>query len=288
MSQTHGHVHEADQERMHKAASRAYEASASLTSEERDRLLMEQLPQVQFIARRIHDRLPHHVALEDLVQAGIVGLIEAIHKYDPSKHVQLKTYAKFRIRGAILDSLRALDWSPRALRRKARELEGVNARLRARLERSATETEVAAELGMTLEALQTLLGDLRGLDLGSLQAVTSVDGYEVEVQVAAPASSGDDPFNLCLKAEMNQHLAHAIRELPEKEALVLSFYHYEELTMKEVGAVLGVGEARVSQIHTSALIHLRERLRELLGTPNTAAGPWQRGEEVQAATWKRS
>lgn len=288
MSQTPASVPMAERHPSQRAASRAYEASARLTSEERDRLLMEQLPQVHYIARRIHDRLPHHVALEDLVQAGIVGLIEAIHKYDPSKLVQLKTYAKFRIRGAILDSLRALDWSPRALRRKARELEGVNARLRARLGRPATETEVAAELGITLEALQTLLGDLRGLDLGSLQAVTSVDGYEVEVQVAAPASSGDDPFNLCLKAEMNQHLARAIRELPEKEALVLSLYHYEDLTMKEVGAVLGVGEARVSQIHTSALIHLRERLQELLGTQNAEAGPWQAAEEVRAAAWKRS
>jgi RNA polymerase sigma factor for flagellar operon FliA len=200
----------------------------------------------------------------------------------------LKTYAKFRIRGAILDSLRTLDWSPRALRRKARELEGVHARLRAQLGRPATESEVAAAMGITLESLQKLLGDLRGLDLGSLQGAAPDEGVELEARVADPAASDDDPFALCLRAEMKQHLARAIRELPEKEALVLSLYHYEELTMKEVGAVLGVGEARVSQIHTSALIHLRERLGARLKSPRPLAGPLPGVREVRGESWKRS
>ena len=147
---------------------------------------MEQLPQVRYIARRIHDRLPAHIPLDDLVQAGILGLIEALHKFDPSKNVELKTYAKHRIQGAILDSLRDLDWSPRPLRKKARQLEQAHQRLRAQLGRAATETELAMELGMELRQLQHLLGDLRGLDLGSLQDEFTESGQERE-SLAAPA-----------------------------------------------------------------------------------------------------
>jgi len=271
-----------------KAASQAYGTTSSLVPEEHERLLMEQLPEVRYIARRIHDRLPKQVALEDLIQAGIIGLIEAIHKFNPSKHVQLKTYAKFRIRGAILDSLRRLDWGPRSLRRKARELEAAHGRLRAKLGRPASEPELAAEMRMTLEDLHTLLGDLRGLDLGSLHGAGPTEGNEDEVQAYHPNAPSDDPYSLCLKSEMKQILARAIRELPSKEALVLSLYHYEELTMKEVGAVLGVGEARVSQIHSSALLHLRERMRELLEgcpRPEMAGGATHATSESQ---WKRS
>src|SRR5712672_2904448 len=140
---------------------------------ERERLLLEHLPQVKYIARRIHDRLPAQVPLEDLVHAGVVGLIDAVEKFDPGKNVQLKSYAKFRIRGAILDSLRELDWSPRHLRRQARQIEEAHRDLKLRLGRVASEPELAAELGMTLENFQHLLGELRGLDLGSLQTETS-------------------------------------------------------------------------------------------------------------------
>jgi len=282
MSRALGRAQEAIRGRAGKAASKAYGAASSLEPEERDRLLMEQLPEVHYIARRIHDRLPRQVPFEDLVQAGTVGLIEAIHKYDPSKHVLLKTYAKFRIRGAILDSLRNLDWSPRTLRRKARELEDAHVRLRARLGRPATESELAAELGMSLEDLQALLGDLRGLDLGSLQAINPVNGREGDWQAELPTATDEDPYVLCLKSEMKAHLARAIRELPEKEALVLSLYHFEELTMKEVGAVLGVGEARVSQIHSSALVHLRARLRELLESRSQPTAAQAEGSSEKA------
>ena len=150
-----------------KAARKAYEAVSKFDPAKRDHLLLEQLPQVRYIARRIHDRLPQHVALEDLVHAGVLGLIDALHKFDPSKHVQLKSYAKFRIRGAILDSLREMDWSPRELRKKGRIMEQAHRKLRAQLGRAATEPELAAEMGISLGELQRLLGDLRGLDLGS-------------------------------------------------------------------------------------------------------------------------
>lgn len=141
-------------------AKHAYTESALPEEEERNRALMEHLPQVRYIARHIHDRLPQHVSLEDLVHAGILGLIDAMQKYDGNKNVQFKTYAKFRIRGAILDSLRELDWGPRDLRRKARRLEEVASRLGSELGRSASEPELAAEFGVSLEEFQHMLGEL--------------------------------------------------------------------------------------------------------------------------------
>src|ERR1700733_11371378 len=152
---------------MNKNTAQAY--TAWQEKDERDRILLEQLPQVRYLARRIHERLPRHVPLEDLVHAGVVGLIDALHKYDRGKHVQFGSYAKFRIRGAILDSLREMDWSPRDLRRKARQLEEANNTLRLSLGRNPSETELAAEVGIDLHGLQMLLGEIDGLEVGSLR-----------------------------------------------------------------------------------------------------------------------
>jgi RNA polymerase sigma factor for flagellar operon FliA len=253
---------------------RPAQAVVELTGPQREQLLLDHLPQVQYIARRIHDRLPPQVLLEDLVHAGILGLMDAVRKYDPSKNVQLKHYAEFRIRGAILDSLRQVDWSPRALRRQARRLEQAVLDCKARLGRDPTEPEIAAELQITLESLQHLLGDLRGLDIGSLQAdANDPNGDELAAQ-NRPAADQEDPYHLTLRAEMSGLLEKAIGELPTRERQVLALYHFEELTMKEVGAVLGIGESRVSQIHTAAVIRLRVRLRELIGNGSkTAAQP---------------
>ena len=242
----------------------AYEAYGGLNSVERERLLVEQLPQVKYIARRIHDRLPPHVLLEDLVHAGILGLIEAIQRYDPARHVELKSYAKHRIHGAILDSLRDLDWSPRPLRRKARRIEEAQQRLRARLGYSPSESQLAEELGMGLDKFQHLLGELRGLDLRSLQSETMEEGSGREVQNTAQADAPEDPYSLCLRSEMTGLLAKAVEELPERERQLLALYYNEELTMKEAGAVLGIGEARVSQLHSAAIVRLRARMSELL------------------------
>lgn len=228
--------------------------------QQRDQLLLDHLPQVQHIARRIHDRLPPQVSMEDLVHAGILGLLDAMRKYDPNKNVQLKHYAEFRIRGAILDSLREVDWSPRALRRQARRLEQASADCKARLGRAPTETELAAALGFSLENLQRLQSDLRGLDVGSLQAETQEIGGEEAIPAGAGAEQ-EDPYHQTLRSEMSGLLARAMGELPEREREVLALYHFEELTMKEVGAALGIGESRVSQIHTAALVRLRNRLR---------------------------
>jgi RNA polymerase sigma factor FliA len=229
----------------------------------REKILLEHLPQVQYIARRIHDRLPPQVLLEDLVHAGIIGLIDAVKKYDPSKNVQLKHYAEFRIRGAILDSLRQVDWSPRALRRQARRLEQAILSCKAKLGRDPTEPEIAAELQISLENLQQLLGDLRGLDIGSLQA-DATDGAEDEGSQHRAEREEENPYHQALRSEMNHLLETAIGELPDRERQVLALYHFEELTMKEVGEVLGIGESRVSQIHTAALLRLRVRMREML------------------------
>jgi RNA polymerase sigma factor for flagellar operon FliA len=254
--------------------------------EERERLLLEHLPQVRYIARRIHDRLPAQVPLEDLVHAGVVGLIDAVEKFDPGKNVLLKSYAKFRIRGAILDSLRELDWSPRHLRRQARQIEEAHRDLKLRLGRVASEPE--AELRMSLDEFQHLLGELRGLDLGSLQAEFT-DGKSDEETISCKLGGTDkDPFFLCLRGELQSLVANALGDLEKKERQVVTLYYLEELTMKEVGVVLGVGESRVSQIHSVALVRLRARLEEFLRSrsrtsPTHAARVFSPGGNV----WKR-
>jgi len=228
---------------------------------ERERLLQENLPEVRYIARRIHDRLPSHVSFDDLVHAGILGLIDAVDKFDPNRNVLLKSYARFRIRGAILDSLRQLDWSPRALRRQARRIEDAQREIATKAGRAATDTEIAAHLEMPLEEYQQLLGDLRGLDLGSLQTAGNEESPETP-HISLTAREDEDPFQLCLRSEMRSLLAEAIEELDEKERHVLGLYYLEELTMKEVGLILDIGESRVSQIHTAAILRLRGSLRE--------------------------
>jgi RNA polymerase sigma factor for flagellar operon FliA len=230
---------------------------------ERERILLEQLPQVKFIARRIHDRLPQHVEVDDLVNAGVIGLIDAMKKYDPAKNVMFKSYAQFRIRGAILDSLREMDWSPRILRKKARRIEEAHRKLALELGRAATEQEMADELCMQLNDYQVLLGELRGLDLNSIQADLDEDGAEEELNDYIPDDKQEDPFSLCMKSEMKAMLAKAIGELGERDRQVLALYYFEELTMKEIGVVMGVVESRVSQIHTSAVIQLRAKLKSV-------------------------
>lgn len=229
--------------------------AAELDAAERERLLLEHLPEVRYIARRIHERLPAQVLLEDLVQAGVMGLIDALHRYDPSRHAQLGTYARFRIRGAILDSLRALDWSPRDLRRRGRELKQAQQSLAERLGREPTAPEVCAALGLELEAYHRLTAALHALESDTGPA----DG-ESPSALDTAASPDPDPFTQCLAGEDKARLTRAIAELPERDQQLLSLYYFEELTMKEVGAVLGIGESRVSQIHTALLAKLRARL----------------------------
>jgi RNA polymerase sigma factor FliA len=235
-----------------------------MTPAEREKLLLEHLSEVRYIARRIHERLPVQVPFEDLVHAGIVGLIEALDRFDPKKQVHLKTFAKFRIRGAILDSLRAIDWSPRSLRKQARAIEEAYRNLASELGRAPSEVELASRVGMGLLEFQQLLGDLHGLSMGSLQAYSNDDSPEEEAIVYQPNGPEEDPFFQCLQSEMKTRLSEAMTILEEKERQVVGLYYFDELTMKEVGAVLGVTESRVSQIHSLAMVRLRTHLQEAL------------------------
>ncbi|MGA2086619.1 MAG: FliA/WhiG family RNA polymerase sigma factor [Terracidiphilus sp.] len=229
---------------------------------EQERVLLEHLPIVRFLARRIHERLPQHVDIEDLVSAGVVGLMDAFSKFDPDKKVQFRSYAQFRIRGAILDSLRTLDWSPRELRRKGRAVEEAIRVLTARMGHAPNEAEVAVEMGLTLDDYQQLLGDLKGLEIGTLHMARNEDSGEEELAYV-PGRLDEDPLFRCLKGELEDRLADAIANLPDRERLVMTLYYYEEMTMREIGLALGVVESRVSQVHASAVIHLRAALKDL-------------------------
>lgn len=228
---------------------------------ERERILMEQLPQVRYIARRIHERLPRHVPFEDLVHAGVVGLIDALNKFDLSKHVQFSSYAKFRIRGAILDSLREIDWGSRLMRRRGREIAEATNRLESRLGRKPIEAEIAAEMKVEPEYLRKIVAQLDTLHITGQQVVRSEDSSEtIDLIEAAPNLDDPDAFELCLEGEMKTHLAEAISKLTEREQLILSLYYREELTMKEIAKVVGVALSRVSQIKEAAILKLRKML----------------------------
>jgi RNA polymerase sigma factor for flagellar operon FliA len=243
------------------------ERSGAMTPEQ-EQLMIEHLPTVRYLARRIHERLPQHGDMDDRVSAGVLGLIDAFRKFDPEKKVQFRSYAQFRIRGAILDSLRTLDWSPRDLRRKGRAIEEAIRTLTARAGRAPSEPEIAAELGMELGEYQQLLGELKGLEIGTLHVEHSEDSGEEEIAYV-PNRPEDDPLFCCLKGEMRSRLASAIDRLPERERLVMTLYYYEEMTMKEIGLTLSVVESRVSQIHASAILHLRSLLGSLAQKPES-------------------
>ena len=237
-----------------------------LSAPERERILLEHIPHVHVIARSIHYRLPPQVLLEDLISSGMLGLLDAIHKFDRTKRAQFKSYASIRIRGAILDGLREMDWAPRKLRRQARCIDGVRRTLNVRLGRSAGEMEVAAELNMSLEALQRLLGKLHGLDLRSLQ-VESVERHaDNEACRYFLGLAEADPFSRCLRTEMNSLIASVLDDFEEKERQVIILHYLKEFTMSEIGEVLGVGESRISQIHSAAIIRLRAKVGKLLRT----------------------
>jgi RNA polymerase sigma factor for flagellar operon FliA len=232
----------------------------STDSATREQILLEHMSLVRFVARKIHERLPQHVELDDLIGAGIVGLIDAFNKFDHKKEVQFRSYAQFRIRGAILDSLRSLDWGSRDLRRKGRDIEEATQRLIHQLNRKPTESEIAVALRMSLGQYQQLLGNLKNLEIGSLNEQHSEDSAEEEVAYV-PTSPEKDPLFLCLKSEMSAQLSAAVKTLPEREARVLTLYYVEEMTLKQIGAVLGLAESRISQIRAGALVELRVRLQ---------------------------
>jgi RNA polymerase sigma factor FliA len=233
----------------------------------RDELILEHLPQIKYIAQRISTKLPSPVELNDLVSAGILGLLDAIEKFDPHRGVKFKTYAELRIKGAILDSLRNLDWAPRSLRKKSKDLEKVYRELEQRLGRPATDKEVCEAMEISLQEFYELVDQIKGLNLGSFQELAGQDDDKNSEPLVkyVPDAPQMDPFFVFHKTEIQGILSSAIDTLPKKERLVVSLYYFDEMTMKQIGKVLGVNESRVSQLHTKAMLRLRTKLRRVSG-----------------------
>lgn len=239
--------------------------------------LREYLPMVRFVARNIHRRIPKNLDIEDLYAAGLLGLWDAYAKFNPSKSVRFASYAQFRVRGAILDSLRADDWAPRTLRSKGRAVQEAARLLTARFGRVPTEMEIATELKLSLEEYQFLLGDLHGLEIGTLhRAADDESGDETLISIPGPLE--DDPLFKCLRGEMTERLKLAIENLPENERLVMTLYYYEELTRHEISLALGINESRVQQIRTSAIVHLRVALSDFARKTAKAPSPAHRSQ----------
>ena len=240
-----------------KAAELAYRNSSEDVTA-RNELITNELPNVYYVAARIRERLPQHVEMEDLVHAGVIGLIEAYRSYDSSKNASFSTFAKFRVRGAILDSLRELDWGSRSLRKKGRQIAQAITSLGLKLGRQPLQEEIAADLKMNLKELQDTLTELDGLCMVGQQADSADDpSGSYDLIESAPSRGGDNPFEIYLKGESKAQLAAAVAKLSEREQLILQLYYYEELTMREIAEVMGFAVSRISQLHTAALLQLR-------------------------------
>jgi len=218
--------------------------------DERDRLVLENLNLARVIAIRVHENLPVHVDLDDLIHAGVLGLFDAVSKYDSSKNVVFQSYAKHRIKGAILDSLRQLDWASRDMRKRQKRVESVTRELSARLGRIPTEAEVAQEMGVSLERWRKMLTELRTVGLVSPGRPAETERDRVP---DFPATPDVQPDRICQHRQLQSTLQRAIGSLPERYQRVVFLYYTNDLTMKEIGDMLGVNESRVSQIHKSAL-----------------------------------
>lgn len=251
---------------MSEQAIKKYKANAKkVTTLQKKKIIKEYSPLVKFIAQKIAVRLPANIELDDLLSAGIIGLMDAIDKYDPARDNKFKTYAEFRIRGAILDELRAQDWIPRSMREKAKNIERAFSRLEQKLGRQATEEEAAKDLGMALEEFQETLHQCKSISLLSLDEVgTFANGDRKSLLGLLESGKNFNPLVQLAGAELKDQLAQAIQELPEKQRMVLSLYYYEDLNLKEIGDVLEVTESRVSQLHTQAVLRLRAKLKDHL------------------------
>jgi RNA polymerase sigma factor for flagellar operon FliA len=226
------------------------------TAEERERLILDHIWLVQVIAARIHERLPMHVAFEDLVSAGTLGLISAIDNFDPTRNVQLKTYSEHKIRGAILDSLRDLDWVPRSARKTAKEIASAISAARQRWGREPGAEEIAAEMKMSLEEYHELLAQTRSVEPLPLESASPEEGG-VDLLRLLPDSEDNQPSRLVERAELESLLTEAIKRMPSIERTVLSMYYREELSLKEIAQVLDVHFSRVSQLKAQAVLRLR-------------------------------
>jgi RNA polymerase sigma factor for flagellar operon FliA len=233
----------------------------------KEQIVLEHAPLIRYIVNRIAVRLPSHIDLDDLHNTGVIGLMDAIDKYDPDKNCKFKTYAEFRIKGAILDQLRSLDWVPRSVRQKGRRLERAYGDVEQRLGRSANEDEVADSLGLQLDKFHELINQVRGISLVNLEELRGggQDGERAGSYADVVEDvNAENPLATLKVQEMKQVVADTIATLPEKERLVISLYYYEDLNMKEIGNILGITESRVCQIHTKSVLRLRSKLKSVI------------------------
>jgi RNA polymerase sigma factor for flagellar operon FliA len=229
----------------------------------RDRLILTYAPLVKYVAGRLGSGLPAHVDEGDLVSYGLLGLIGAIERFDPTRDIKFETYAISRIKGAIIDELRALDWVPRSVRSRAREIERAIAELESKLGRAPTDEEIAGKVGITTDELDDSLTEISRSSIAALDELWTVSGEggdQVSLLDTLEDTEGPNPQEALAQTELREALGEAIARLPEREKLVVTLYYYEELTLREIGEVLGVTESRVSQLHTKAILRLKARL----------------------------
>jgi RNA polymerase sigma factor FliA len=231
----------------------------------RDMFVKQYAPLVKYVAGKVAMGMPHNVEFDDLVGFGVFGLFDAIKKFDPDKHVKFKTYAVTRIRGAIFDELRSIDWVPRSVRQKTREIEETIHRLESSLGRAASDQELANEMRMTTKEFQKTMMKISGTSILSLNDVwyTGDDNDKVSIVDSIESPSSLNPDIIVEKDEIKRVIIQAITELPEKEKKVLVLYYYEDLTLKEIGKILEVTESRISQLHTKAIMRLRSKLTNI-------------------------
>ena len=237
-----------------------------ITTENREEVIIKYSPMIKYVANRIAMRLPPHIEVDDLISVGVLGLMDAITKYDSSRGAKFKTYAEFRVRGAILDELRSMDWVPRSIRQKASQVDKVVQGLQAKLRRTPEDEEVAQEMSLSLDQFHETLNETKSIPIFSLEdlGIAKESGDQQSLLDCLAGKADADPQTQVRLVELKEIIAKAIDALPEKERLMVSLYYYEELTMKEIGAVLDITESRVSQIHSKAVYRLRTKLKAII------------------------
>ena len=237
-----------------------------ITTENREEVIIRYSPMIKYVANRIAMRLPPHIEVDDLISVGVLGLMDAITKYDSSRGAKFKTYAEFRVRGAILDELRSMDWVPRSIRQKASQVDKVVQGLQAKLRRTPEDEEVAQEMGLSLDQFHETLNETKSIPIFSLEdlGIAKESGDQQSLLDCLAGKADADPQTQIRLVELKEIIAKAIDALPEKVRLMVSLYYYEELTMKEIGAVLDITKSRVSQIHSKAVYRLRTKLKAII------------------------
>ena len=234
---------------------------------DREKVIVDFAPAIRYMAERLAFRLPPSLDVEDLIHAGIIGLMDAIGKYDPSREAKFKTYAEFRIRGSMLDEIRSLDWVPRSIRKKIGMLHRAYDSLAKKLGRQPSSSEVAEVMELDQDQYETLLFETRAMALISVEDLGLGGDNDRNILESLADVKANNPLLTLLSQDLKTRLLDAIRKLPDKESRVVSLYYDKELTMKEIGAILNITESRVCQLHTQAMLRLKSKLRDMVADP---------------------